>query len=295
MTLEELLHKRFQDSVEISEMLAKYNNRSAIFYQFSPDDRQRGWDILQYPRIIYSIDMQANKERSSVGVMDISIYCTEDGIQPEEVEVEVRKCLRDLLVIPNKSYPYCFAWSRTDAFEFKEKEVGADTKVIGTELRFDILEYPNQETCDPDPTMAVARYIKDKLPEALVLGIDINLGNFIETGIDKPVFYCRLDAVDKKRETNNVVEMEAKIAIHAICPHAETRLKLIAYINSVLALDGEINMLDNSPMRILRQQLNNRADYLTEGQLHITSLFGLLRYQEQKPKLMQINTNVGGI
>lgn len=40
-------------------------------------------------------------------------------------------------------------------------------------------------------------------------------------------------------------------------------------------------MLDKSPMRIKRLQVNNKADYLKEGQLFVTVHYGLLRY---KPK-----------
>lgn len=58
------------------------------------------------------------------------------------------------------------------------------------EMAFDILEYSEQFSTDPDPVLAVAAYIKKIFPETIVLGID-NVGDFVETS-KTPVFYCRL-------------------------------------------------------------------------------------------------------
>ena len=43
---------------------------------------------------------------------------------------------------------------------------------IGSEVRFDILEYPSQETSDPDPVMAVNKYVKELYPECHDMGYD---------------------------------------------------------------------------------------------------------------------------
>ena len=70
---------------------------------------------------------------------------------------------------PDVSFPYCFAWAKTDAFELASAEYGRDNRgVIGQEIRFDIVEYPMQETTDPDPVAALNSFLAEEYPEAML-------------------------------------------------------------------------------------------------------------------------------
>ena len=86
-------------------------------------------------------------------------------------------------------------------------------------------------------------------------------------------------SADKSEETNTVVWMDGRIAVHILCPESETRLKMAAAIADRISLDGEIIMLDHSPMFIKRLQVNYKSDYLKDGQIFITGRYGLLRYR----------------
>ena len=60
-----------------------------------------------------------------------------------------------------------------DSYSVKER-TGSDSayrnnSVIGCDVAFDILEYPQQASTDPDPVVALNRLIADEAPEALVL------------------------------------------------------------------------------------------------------------------------------
>lgn len=289
MKLEELIHQWFTGYGAVAGRLAKYAGRPAIFFQTAPTDSQNGWEKkCQYPRIVYAIDMQADQERKSAGTMQVDIFCDEAGLFPEEIEPFVKECLKDLIINPEEASPYCFAWSRTDSFELSKRESGADTRVIGIEMRFDILEYTSQETTDPDPVVALNRYIKEQIPEAFVLGLD-QLKSFKVADAKAPVFYCRLETVEKDRETNTVAWMNGRIAVHVICTDASMRMKWIMSLANRLSLDGEVVMLDRSPMRIKRLVVNNKADYLKEGQLMVTVHYGLLRYKARAHVVMEAN------
>ena len=85
MTLEELLRKWFLGSENISKKLARFGDNPAIFYQTAPADNQVGWRE-QYPRIVYTVDMQADQERKSAGTLQVSLLCDEVGTPPEEIE-----------------------------------------------------------------------------------------------------------------------------------------------------------------------------------------------------------------
>ena len=202
-------------------------------------------------------------------------------ITPEAIEPLVRDCLRDVILKPEGGTPYCFAWARTDAFTIGEKK-GSVT--IGSEVRFDILEYPSQETSDPDPVMATNKYIKELYPECMIMGYD-KMEEITEATGERPVIYCRLVSADKSEETNTVAWMDGRIAVHILCPESETRLKMAAAIANRMSLDGEIIMLDHSPMFIKRLQANYKSDYLKDGQIFVTGHYGLLRYKAKPHSL----------
>lgn len=285
MILNELLHKRFVDSEQLAKHLATFSGMPAVFNPEAPDDNQEGWEgKTQYPRVIYNFDLQANEERRSAGVLSVDLECQNTTeVTPEAIELIIRDCLRDVILKTDNGCQYCFAWARTEAFTIDD--AGKTGMVIGSEIRFDILEYSSQETSDPDPIVAVNRYIKGLYPECLVIGYD-RMEEITEPTKEAPVIYCRLISVDKSRETNTVAWMDGRIAVHILCPEGEVRMKMAADIANRMSLDGEIIMLDHSPMFIKRLQVNYKSDYLKDGQIYITGHFGLLRYRE-KPHAMK--------
>ena len=276
MILEELIHKRFADSENLAKHLALFSGVPAVFSPEPPDESQEGWGgNTQYPQIIYNFDLQANEERHSAGTLSVLLLCQNTTeIMPEKIEPIVRDCLRDVILKPAEGTPYCFAWARTDAFSIDEKKGNV---TIGSEVRFDILEYPSQETSDPDPVMAINKYIKELYPECLIMGYD-RMAEITEATAEQPVIYCRLVSADKSTETNTVAWMDGRIAVHILCPDSGIRLKMATSIANKMSLDGEIIMLDHSPMFIKRLQANYKSDYLKEGQIFVTGHYGLLRY-----------------
>lgn len=275
MNLKELIYKRFSSFPGLIKHLACYQSLPAVFSPEAPEDNQDGWDgSTQYPRLVYIFDLQATEERHSAGTLSVSLLCQNtDGIMPEAIEPLVRDCLRDVILKPEGGTPYCFAWVRTDDFTMEKGSV-----IVGSEIRFDILEYPSQETTDPDPVMAVNKYIKELYPGCMVMGHD-RMEEITEATEERPVVYCRLVSADKSGETNTVAWMDCRIAVHILCPDSGTRLKMAAAIANRMSLDGEIIMLDHSPMFIRRLQANYKADWLKDGQIVVTGHYGLLRYK----------------
>lgn len=275
--LEELIYKRLVNTEKLTEHLAVYGGVPAIFSPEPPDESQADWGGKpQYPQVIYNFDLQANEERHSAGTLSVSLLCQNTAeITPEAVEPLVRSCLRDVILKPEEGTPYCFAWARTDAFTIEEKKGNV---TIGSEIRFDILEYPSQETSDPDPVMAANQYIKGLYPECLIMGYD-QMEEITEATAERPVIYCRLVSADQSEETNTVAWLDGRIAIHILCPASETRIKMAAAIANRMSLDGEMIMLDHSPMFIKRLQVNYKSDYLKDGQVFVTGHYGLLRYK----------------
>lgn len=286
MKLEELIYKRFTGCNELTDRLARFSNFPAIFSPEPPRTTQEEWSGKpQYPRVVYSYDMQANEERHSAGTLAVSILCQNTTeISPEDIEPIVKDCLRDIIIKTDNRTMYCFAWSRTDPFTIDEKK---DEFAIGNEVRFDILEYPLQETTDPDPVIALNRFLKRNFPEFVVLW-DGEMEDIIEATSEKPIVYVRLVGVKLNRETNTVAWMDGEIAVHFLCPDSNIRMKLALAVSNQLALHGEVIMLDNSPMFIRQLSGDPTADYLTQGQLKIMVHYGILRYKAVTPIVTKI-------
>lgn len=289
MNLEELICKRLSEAKNLTKCLTRYAGQPAIFTPEAPGDREAGWGrATQYPRAVFNFDMQADGERKSAGTLSVVIICRNDSeAVPELIEPAVKKALKDVLLKDDNGTLYAFAWARTEGFSMTEEK---NELLIGSEIRFDIMEYPQQETTDPDPIMAMARYIKDLYPDSIVVGID-KMADETEASKEAPVFYCRLTEIEKLEETNTVVWMNGKIAISLLCPDGATRLKMAAAVLNSLSLDGEVTMLDDSPMFMERLTANLKSDYLKDGQIFVTGRYGLLRYKAVGYPLRHPNIN----
>ncbi len=289
MNLEELICKRLSEAKNLTKCLTRYAGQPAIFTPEAPGDREAGWgSATQYPRAVFNFDMQADGERKSAGTLSVAIICRNDSeAVPELIEPAVKKALKDVLLKDDNGTLYAFAWARTEGFSMTEEK---NELLIGSEIRFDIMEYPQQETTDPDPIMAMARYIKDLYPDSIVVGID-KMADETEASKEAPVFYCRLTEIEKLEETNTVVWMNGKIAISLLCPDGATRLKMAAAVLNSLSLDGEVTMLDDSPMFMERLTANLKSDYLKDGQIFVTGRYGLLRYKAVGYPLRHPNIN----
>jgi hypothetical protein len=294
MKLDELIRKRFCDSEELTKRLATFSDMPAVFCPAPPDDKDSLWgEMTHYPRLIFNYDMQANEERKSVGTLAITLVCQNTSeVFPEEIEPLVKNCLRDVLMKPDEHPLYAFSWAKTEGFEM---QTGSTELLIGSEIRFDILEYSSQITTDPDPIMAANKYIKELYPESVVIGYD-RMSDITESTKENPVIYCRLVESTKARETNTVAWMDGRIAVHILCPDSETRKKMTAAIAKQASLDGEIIMLDRSPMFIKRLQVSYTSDYLKSGLIFVTGEYGLLRYRAKGRgiKNIHVEEKLGG-
>jgi len=277
MTLEDLIYERLIKSQELPPLLAKFNKAPAVFFQNAPDDKATGWESgMQYPRIDYVVDLQHNPERKTSGTLTLNIWSTESGISPEELEPIVRQLLCGVFLVPDNSHPYVLTWARSDPFELTGKYDGGI--IAGITLIFDVFAFPMQVTTDPDPILAINHYIKDYAPEAIIIGADELERETVPTA-DKPAFYFRLETIQTERETNTVVWVDAVLAGHIFAAGEE--VTWIKSLFDVLALDGEVTMMDGSPMFIRNLKADTALNATSAGQVRISVRFGLLRRKTQ--------------
>lgn len=290
MTLEELVYQRFSSQEFFLKNLAEYGKKPAVFYQIAPDDRQAGWTGEQYPRIVYTIDMQADEERKTAGVMQVDLFCDESKSIPEDIEPYIRKCLKNLIVKPDGNSHYAFAWSRTEMFDLEKsaRDRGVSTRISGATIRFDILEYSLQNTSNPDPVQAMQKWLKQLEPNCIVIGED-RIESFYEPSDECPAFYVRIQSYRTNRMTYAITWMDCSISVHVIAPDPEMRNSWSRYIADRLQMDGEVTMLDESPMLIFEVSVENAADYLTRGQISVKAQYSIPKLVECAHPLSKIN------
>lgn len=285
MDLNDLIHKRLSSYPGIKENMAEYAGTPAIFAVEFPSDQQPGWGgKTQYPRICYRFDMQVNQKRSSAGILRFAIYTLKDLCVMNIIEEIVRRCFKDVLMKPSDQAPFCVSWASSEDYQME------GPGVMCREVSFDILEYPDQMTTDPDPVMAVGTFIKEMYQESIVLGID-RIGDYVDSS-DKPVFFCRLQDIQSTTGhcMNSISWFECRVAVHLLHPDSSKRLKMIAAIHQCMTMKEEIIMLDQSPMQMKELHVNNTADYLREGQFVVAGKYGCLRGFEKKRYLTGIGT-----
>jgi hypothetical protein len=290
MDLNELVYRRLSSDSNIAGSLAKFADEPAIFNTEFPNDQDEGWGgMTQYPRISYQFNWQIDMDRASAGTLSVSVYTEKDPILCERLELFVRDTLKDVLMKAEGQAPVCVSWARTDPYLLE------GNAILCKSIEFDILEYPLQESTDPDPIMALSTYIKELVPDSVVLGID-RIGAYTNPA-DAPIFYCRLENLQFDPTgycQNTITWYNCQISVHLLCPDASLRLKLIAGINQRLTCDGEVIMLDTSPMTIRGTTVNNRADYLRSGQLTVNAHYGCLKDVFAVPKVRAVEIAVNG-
>lgn len=286
MAAEMLILDAIQGDRKVSEMLAKFDGHSAVFYQMAAPDTDRGWGPVQYPRLDFTVDWTYNPERQTDGACMINVWCLNNGStsSPEDVGEAVRECLRDLFLTDDDGMIYALEWQRTDAFEAGGQD--GQPLTIGVTLSFDILAFPTQITMEPDPVAGLCDYIKSIAPDVLVVGLD-SLPTLCRPTNEHPIVYVRMSGdMSSMRNSWAVAWMDVTIPVHIFAPGANLRQIMSRSLCNTMALDGECKLRDGSPMLIRRVAISASANPLRQGQLTVTGRYGVLW---QPPEVTKLN------
>lgn len=278
--IENLIYKALIADSKITDMLSVYSKEPAIFYQQCPNDMDEKWDNhLVFPRIIYSIDWQANSERKTAGYMTLDIECLNNSRYfPEDIGQMVLNCISDLFMTDD-SGTYAVVWSRTDGFENDGIYGGKNSnepKVIGVTMIFDILAFPVQETFSPDPVLGLNNFIKKHIPDSVVIGHD-SLDEFWKPTNEKIALYCRLTGEETAgRQQFSHTNICPTISIHLFATHPTIKQIYLRFLNRLLSLSQEVILDDNSPMFIKEVSYDMSIEPLYDGQMKVLAEYGVL-------------------
>ena len=282
-SLEALIRKRLMTDPRIEERLATYWEEPAIFLQEAPDDTAEGWGDAQFPRIVFLMDTFADAERGVMGGLSVDIICTEAGHAPEDIEPCVREALAGVFFTPDNGRTFSPKWRETGVFKTNVGE--QEALILGMSVSFDVFEFPLMETSDPDPVAAIHEYALGWDEHLAVIG-RTELPSIFEPSRERPAAYFRRAAFSVDLQTNTSVWMLCDLAVHLFAPELKDRLEWLELLAQSLALDGEITMLDGSPMFLRNVKFNANADEVT-GQLTVSVRYGLLRKPRYAHTMME--------
>lgn len=289
MTREELLYGRLTSYEPLTSLLAQYGSGPAVFLQSAPSDQDDGWKGNQYPRVDFVVDLRADPERGSSGVLTVNLWCAESGRLPEELSPQLCAALEGGFFCPDGEAPFSLSWARSEPFDGRS-QANPDTLVVGLTLQYDLYAFPVGLTSDPDPVQALWEWMRDRFPEVLVVGRDV-LREEYRPMDERPAFYFRVLSLVADEETNTVCWMKGMVAAHIFTPTAQGRLRWLRAAVDTLAIEREVTMADGAPMFLKNISADSAADPMAQGQLKLTVRFGILRRPELANPLRNPNYN----
>jgi hypothetical protein len=293
--LDGLLKDQVKGDPEIAGMLTKYKGIPAFFFQKAPMDTDRGWDKSCYPRVDYNIDMRCDPERKAAGTMVVNVWCTsESAYMPEDIEKRLIALIDDTFYTNRQRATVCAIWHRSDAFDFERSTiVGRVTpEAFGVSISFDLMEFPDQLTTDPDPIQSLNKWTRENFPGMTVIAHD-DMPPVWKPTDTNPAIYWRFDGMTATdRQSYAVNWYTGQFAAHVITQGVTERNRWTKAMIELIQLEGEIPLVDGSPMFAKQISIRHSADPLREGQLLLTGQYGVLAQHRKERARIPLNRAV---
>lgn len=280
ITLDGLIGRALETQEQIRENLASYLGEPAVFQLKAPQDHDPGWDAGQFPRMDYTLDLQANPERKTSGLLAVNLWY-DDGCpcQAQILEPAARDALDGVFLRPDGNCLYSLAWIRTDAFEARDAQESAKL-ICGLSLQFDVYAFPYQDK--DGPAGCLNSWTQDKLADLKIITVDHLPDSIWKPAGEEAAIYWRVselapDASMTRYGTWSVTWMQSILQGHVFTQSRRTLYALIRRLSEQLVPYAQIPMPDGSPFLIRRLQANSSWDALRQGQIALTGSYGILR------------------
>lgn len=283
--IEQALYKHLQEQEVLRPYLATYSDKMAIFNQEAPADSDPFWgDGPQYGRIVFTVDLQGDPERTMGGILTVDILCKQGEQFPEEIEPILRPLIHGYFFC-RKKFVAAAQWKNTSPF------TETDPTVIGCSVTFDLLAFPTITTSTPD--------VIERLNEwtAQVPGVHVINYAPLPTQAWKPTrretaVYWRLVSEAPAGwipDTYQTIWRTATVKCHIfaedIAKATTIGRALVTHLYAAKRLlkDGEAPIMVNR-----RNTLDSGADPLRSGQLTVEATFGVIVYKSTSDTLQNI-------
>ena len=291
--LDGLLKDQIRGDPEIVGMLTEYKGKPAFFFQKSPQDTDAGWEKPCFPRADYNIDISYDSERKTAGTMAINVFCTlESMAMPEDIEKRLVELITGAFYTNRQKETVCAVWNRSDAFSYEmPSNVKGNTapEVIGVTLTFDLLQFPEQLSTDPDPIQGLNNWTRANFPGMAIIPHD-ELSPVWKPTVSTPAIYWRFEGITANDKQSYAVNWyTGNFAAHVITGDVTERNRWTKAIIEKIQLDGEVLLFDGSPMFAKQIAVRHGADPLREGQLLFTGQYGVLTQPRKEHAQISLN------
>lgn len=277
-----LIQEQVSADTQIAGMLAAYGKSPAFFYQKAPSDSRQGWGKQKYPRADFTVDLRQDHERKRAGTLTINIWVTSECVPTGDLDPDraIEKRLDELIsgtFYTDGETTFCAEWDRSDEFTTQVSSASHNTtpEVYGITMTFDLMEFPEQITTTPDPIQGLNAWAKRYFPELTAIGYDQMPERWKPTD-EHPALYWRFEGSNSAKQTYAVTWFNGIFAAHIIAESVRERNRWIKAITERAQNDGEVLLMDDSPMFINSIAIRHGADPLREGQLQLRGQYGVL-------------------
>lgn len=284
--IEQALYEHLLEQRELSDYLATYDGKPAIFNQEAPADTDTLWGKgPQYGRVVFAEDLQGDPERIMGGTLVVDIMCKKDDQFPEEIEPILRPLIHGYF-FSNGTFTVAAQWKNSNYFTQPKDQI------TGCTLSFDLLAFPVLTTSVPD---VVARFNEwaSSIPDLHVINHDVLPRAAWKPSGNESAVYWRVLKDDPAKwipDTFQTIWRTATVKGHifsetpAVAANVARDLVIRLYANKRLQKDGEAPIMVNRT-----NTTDDGADQLRTGQLTVEATYGVIVHFESSEMIRNIN------
>lgn len=161
---------------------------------------------------------------------------------------------------PTAGETFSAKWRDTSLMQ--EQISDKENLIFGALVNFDIYEYPAIKTSDPDAIAALNEYALNWCEKFFVIG-ESELPPFLEPTRERPAIYFSRKFFRSRRQRNSDVQIDGTIQVHLFAPTLKDRIEWLTEFFYLLLLDGEVTLLDGSPMFVQELRQDFSADEIS--------------------------------
>lgn len=282
--IEQALYQHLQAQEALRPYLATYDAKMAIFNQEAPADNDELWGTgPQYGRIVFTVDLQGDPERTMGGLLSVDILCKEDEQFPEEIEPILRPLIHGYFFCRDK-FVAAAQWKNTSYF------TEPTAKVTGCTVTFDLLAFPIITTSTPDVVARLNEWTA-RIPNVHVINYAPLPTQAWKPSAGEMAVYWRRVSVKPAGwipNTYQTIWRTATIRGHIFAEPAEVatlseEILIGLYAAKRLLKDGEAPIMVNRT-----NTTDDGADALRTGQLTVEATYGVIVHFESGEQIKDI-------
>ncbi len=298
--IETTLYEHLTAQTELAEYLTTYDGRPAVFSQNAPSDEDELWGYgPHYNRVIFSVDMQGDPERTMGGTLVVDIMCAESEENqyfPEDIEPILRKLI-DGWFFSEGAVTAAAQWKTTSYF------TEPTDKVTGCTVAFELLAFPVSNYAPH----VVAQFNEwtSKFPNIYIINRDMLPEAAWKPRDGESAIYWRIATERQSNWIASTYHTLWKTAIVKGYIFSETPAEAseVAFLIStrlyadkrLKTCDGELLRARESPIMVnTNNTVDNGADPLRTGQLTVEATYGVIVHEKTDDVLVNIHTRQKG-